>query len=191
MKDPANTRTPTAIVQARMGASRLPGKTLADLHGQPLLLRVLDRIRACRTVKKIVVATTDAPEDEAVRNAATAWGAAVYAGSRDDVLDRFYQAARREGAQTIVRITADDPFKDPRVVDEAVGRFLNEPGVDYVSNTLNPTYPEGLDVEVFAFRALETAWREARLASEPSITRPISGSPGRFTPAWTKKAPYF
>lgn len=161
-----------AVIQARLGASRLPGKTLLDIAGKSLLAHVIERARACRSVREVVVATTDAPEDKAVLRAAADCGAEGYAGSRDDVLDRFYQAARLRRAEVVMRVTADDPFKDPRVMDRAAARLEEEPGLDYVSNTVTPTYPEGLDVEVFTFGALERAWREARLPSEREHVTP-------------------
>lgn len=170
-----------AIIQARVGATRLPGKTLADIAGKPLLAHVIQRVRASRTVSEIVVATTTAPEDRAVLDLAVQYGVKVYAGSRDDVLDRFYQAAKLVSAEVIVRITADDPFKDPQVLDKIAQYFIDHPELDYASNTIEPTYPEGLDIEVFSFAALETAWREARLPSEREHVTPyIWKNPDKF-----------
>ena len=170
-----------AIIQARMGATRLPGKTLVDIAGKPLLAHVIERTKASRTADEIVVATTTDPEDRAILQMATQYGLRAYAGSADDVLDRFYQAAKQAAADIIVRITADDPFKDPEVLDKIVEYLLDHPGLDYVSNTIEPTYPEGLDIEVFSFSALERAWREARLASEREHVTPyIWKHPDRF-----------
>jgi spore coat polysaccharide biosynthesis protein SpsF len=170
-----------AVFQARMRSTRLPNKLLLDLCGKPLLLRVVERIRGARTVDQIVIATTTAPGDGVLLDFARRHGLASYAGSEEDVLDRFHQAARTFGAGVIVRITTDDPFKDPGVTDQFVRHLLERPGLDYVSNTIQPTYPEGIDTEVFTFAALEKAWREARLPSEREHVTPyIWKNPGKF-----------
>ena len=160
------------IVQARMRSMRLPRKVLAVIAGKTLLARVLERVSACTTLNDIVVATTTLPEDAEVVVAAERWGVRAYTGAVDDVLDRFYQAAVAEAADVIVRVTADDPFKDPVVTDRIVWYLLDHPELDYVSNTIQPTYPEGLDVEAFRFAALARAWREARLVSEREHVTP-------------------
>ena len=162
-----------AIIQARMGSTRLPGKVLIDIQGKPVLEHVIERVRKSRLVDDIIIATTDNEQDKAIIDFAKARGLYYYAGSEDDVLDRFYQAAQKFGAETIVRITPDDPFKDPEVIDKVIGYYLaNKDKLDYVSNTIKPTYPEGLDVEVFSFVALERAWREAKMPSEREHVTP-------------------
>lgn len=160
-----------AIVQARVGATRLRGKTTADIEGKTLIEHVFDRARACRSVDEVVLATTRQPEDKALLRIAARCGVAAYAGSTGDVLDRFYQTAARFHADTIVRITADDPFKDPQVIDKVVARFQGG-GLDYASNTIEPSYPEGLDVEVFSRAALDRAWREATMRSDREHVTP-------------------
>jgi len=155
-----------------MGSTRLPGKSLRPIAGKPLLLHVIERIRSSQTIQDIVVATTTLPEDRAIADLCRAHGVRVFTGSVDDVLDRFYRAALESHAQVIVRITGDDPFKDPVVVDRVVRHLLDDPGLDYVSNTLRPTCPEGLDVEAFTFRALERAWQHAKLGSEREHVTP-------------------
>ena len=151
-----------AIVQARMASSRLPGKTLIPIAGRPLLFHILDRVRLSLLVQKIVVATTKLPMDDAIEDCSRQYGVYVYRGSPADVLDRYYCAARECGAEVIVRVTADDPFKDPHVMDEVIGAFLHSgTKLDYASNTLKPTYPLGLDIEVFRYSALERAWCES------------------------------
>ncbi len=176
------TRPIIGVIQARMGSTRLPGKSLLDVAGAPLLARVIERMQACETLDGLVLATTEQPEDAPLVDLALDWGVAVYRGSVDDVLDRFWHAARLADAALIVRITADDPFKDPQVTDRAVRLWLERPdALDYVSNTLQPTYPEGLDIEVFTRDALERAWREARLPSEREHVTPyIWKHPERF-----------
>lgn len=160
-----------AIVQARLGSSRLPGKTLEILFDKPLLGHILERIAAARTIDHIVVATTTSGIDDALIPVAEHFGASVFRGSENDVLDRFFLASLRFGDSTIVRVTADDPFKDPEVIDYAVNlrRKLN---IDYCSNTLKPSYPEGIDIEVFSSSALEKAHIHARLPSEREHVTP-------------------
>jgi len=155
-----------------MGSTRLPGKTLADICGKPLLAHVIQRVLASHLVREVVVATTPEPADVPIIRLSKEYGASTYVGSIEDVLDRFYQAARIAGAETIVRVTADDPFKDPAVIDEVVRRLLDDPSLDYASNTLEPTYPEGLDIEAFTFSALERAWKEASLQSDREHVTP-------------------
>ncbi len=162
-----------AIVQARMGSTRLPGKVLIDIQGKPLLEHVIERLRDSRFIDQIIIATTGNEGDRAIIEFAQSNGLSYYVGSEDDVLDRFYQAAKKFCTDTIVRITPDDPFKDTEVIDKVIGYYLeNKDKLDYVSNTIKPTYPEGLDVEVFSFEALEKVWQEARKASEREHVTP-------------------
>jgi perosamine synthetase len=173
-----------AIIQARMGSRRLPGKSLADIAGQPLLGHVIDRVRASRYVTRVVVATTADPADRAIAELAARKGVDTYSGSADDVLDRYYQAARQAGAELVVRITADDPFKDPAIIDRVIARLVEDPSLDYASNCIEPTFAEGLDVECFTFGALEAAWRGAALPSERQHVTPyLWKHPGRFRAA--------
>jgi len=171
------------IIQARMGSKRLPGKTMTPIAGKPLLHHVLERAAKSRFTGTIVVATTDNPEDNVIEQFVRAWGAQVFRGSSADVLDRYYQAGRQWRLETIVRLTADDPFKDPAIVDRGIEIFLNSNGAyDYVSNNLRPTFPDGLDVEVFKFSALEVAWREATKPSHREHVTPfIWTQPERFS----------
>ncbi|MEX0716126.1 MAG: glycosyltransferase family protein [Planctomycetaceae bacterium] len=151
-----------AIVQARVGSSRLPGKVFQDIAGAPMLRRVMDRLGRARELDAIVVATTTEPGDAAIEDFCRAAGWTCSRGSELDVLDRYHHAARIAGADVVVRITSDCPLIDPGLVDEIVAAFRNrQPGLDYLSNTIGRrTYPRGLDVEVFSFAALERAWRE-------------------------------
>ena len=156
-----------AIVQARMGSTRLPGKTLADVAGKPMLARLVERARRIPGVERVIVATTEKPADEAILRFAADHGLPAYAGSEEDVLDRVYRAACRYGVAVIVRVTPDCPLLDPTVSGLVVGRFVEAGGsVDYASNTQPPTFPDGLDTEVFSFAALARAWREATAPSE-------------------------
>lgn len=151
-----------AIVQARMGSTRLPGKVMMPLAGRPVIDHVIDRVSAAPGIDAIVLATTTRPEDDALAAHVAARPVAVHRGSDTDVLARFDGAARMADARTVVRITADDPVKDPDVIGTVVAAFGNsDPAFDYVSNTMRPTWPEGQDTEVFSAAALYRAAAEA------------------------------
>ena len=153
-----------AIIQGRMSSSRLPGKILADIAGQPMLQRVFIRTSRAATVTETFFATTTDPSDDPVAEYCDFSGMPFTRGNLFDVLDRYYQAARQAQADVIVRVTADCPVIDPDLIDNAVNA-LHEGGYDFVANRLPPpfhrTYPIGLDVEVCTFTALEKAWRES------------------------------
>ncbi len=179
-----------AIIQARMGSTRLPRKTLAPIVGRPLLAHILERVQAADLIDQVVIATTHHPDDDAIEALGQEMGVTVYRGSVDDVLDRFYQCARQVGAHTIVRITADDPFKDPQLIQAMLSYWVETyPSYDYLSNTLEPTYPEGLDIEIFTFQALAQAWKEATLPSDREHVTPyIWRHPQRFRLfSWTQE----
>jgi glutamate-1-semialdehyde 2,1-aminomutase/spore coat polysaccharide biosynthesis protein SpsF len=167
-----------AIVQARMGSSRFPGKTLADLMGRPMLARVAERVKLARAVDRVVVATSTAPQDDPIAEFCRKEQVACFRGSEDDVLDRFCGAAKEYGADVVVRITADCPLIDPGVIDRVIERFQRG-DCDYVSNALRYTYPDGLDTEVFSVAALQQAGREAKKPSEREHVTPYLRS-GKF-----------
>lgn len=170
-----------AIVQARMGSTRLPGKVLADIHGRPMLTWLLDRIASVKEIDDIVVATTENADDDELAAWLRDQNIACFRGSENDVLDRFYHCATTHHADIIVRVTADDPLKDPGIVRDAIAAVRDNPGTDYCSSSLNPTFPEGLDIEVFRFAALERCFREARLPSEREHVTPyIWKNPSQF-----------
>jgi spore coat polysaccharide biosynthesis protein SpsF len=156
-----------------MGSTRLPGKTLADIRGQPLLGRIIDRVAASTLVDEVMVATTVDVTDDPLVDFVRRKAVPCYRGSAQDVLDRYYQAANLSSAGIIIRITADDPFKDPDVIDLVVGELLADSALAYVSNTIDPTFPEGLDVEAFRQPALARAWREAKAPSEREHVTPF------------------
>lgn len=160
-----------AIVQARMGSTRLPGKVLMDICGYPMLWHVVNRVRQAQLLNAVLIASTTARKDDPIAAFCARERIPCYRGSRTDVLDRYYQAAKQLRADVIVRITADCPLIDPTVVDAVVEGYL-EGNYDYVSNTDPPTFPDGLDSEVFSFAALERAWCEARLRSEREHVTP-------------------
>lgn len=155
-----------AIVQARMGSTRLPGKVMADIGGVPMLRRLLDRLQSVAAIDDLVVATTTNSEDDVLAAWLNNAGIASYRGSSDDVLDRFVQAAAGRQAELIVRVTADDPLKDPDITTQLINILKSDPSLDYASNTIEPTWPEGLDIEVVRLSALQCAHHEAQLRSD-------------------------
>jgi spore coat polysaccharide biosynthesis protein SpsF len=167
-----------AIVQARMSSSRLPGKVLMDLAGKPVLAHVVDRLRLCKNIDSIVVATSTDESDSPIERWCQQYQVISYRGSLQDVLDRYVQAARLLQADVVVRITADCPAIDPVVVDEVIDGFLS---ADYAFYGLKGEFPDGLDCTVFAASALERAWREAKLLSEREHVGPyIEKNPQLF-----------
>jgi spore coat polysaccharide biosynthesis protein SpsF len=154
-----------ALIQARMSSSRLPGKVLLDIAGQPMLLHVVQRAKQAKSIDVVAVITSTHVEDDAIERLCTENGISSFRGSLDDVLDRYYQAAGYFQADVVVRLTADCPLLDPQVIDNVV-QIFHQGGFDYVSNALECTYPDGLDTEIFRFATLERAWKEARLKSE-------------------------
>jgi len=172
-----------AIIQARMGASRLPGKVLFDLEGKPVLARIIERVRLSRLINKVLVATTTNSEDLKIAKLCNEMDIEVFCGSENDVLDRYFQAAQSVNAEHVVRITADCPMIDPLVIDEVICLYLKNK-VDYASNILKETYPDGEDVEVFTFAALKKVWKSAILPSEREHVTPfIKKNKGLFTQA--------
>ena len=172
-----------AIIQARMGSTRLPGKVLTDLAGEPMLARVVERTGRAETLDEVVVATTVETADAAIVELCAARGWPCFRGRQDDVLDRYYRVAVEHQADVVVRITSDCPLIEPGVVDRVAGVFLrNQPNVDYASNTLEPrTFPRGLDTEVMRFDALERAWLNAKdTPSREHVTSYIHGHPEQF-----------
>jgi spore coat polysaccharide biosynthesis protein SpsF (cytidylyltransferase family) len=168
-----------AFIQARMGSSRLPGKVLAKLGGIEALGHVVARTNASG-VDETFVLTTLSPLDLPIVRYCAEHGVRVSCGSENDVLDRYWQTARLVDAEHVLRITADCPILDPRIVREVVDLHLSS-GADYTSNTLPECYPDGLDCEIFRGTVLERAWREARLPSEREHVTPyMKKNPGLF-----------
>jgi spore coat polysaccharide biosynthesis protein SpsF len=139
-----------------MSSTRLPGKTLLPLAGKPLIGRIVERISVCKTINCVVLATTTSMLDDPLVEWAKAHNVLCVRGSEEDVLDRYHQAATVVGADIIVRVTADDPFKDPVVIDQVVTRLLDK-RLDFACNNNPPSFPEGLDAEVFTVSALARA----------------------------------
>lgn len=153
------------IIQARVSSTRLPGKVLLPILGEPMLGRQIERVRRAETLDGLLVATSTDPSDDALEALCASVGVPCARGSLDDVLDRFVQAARPTGAEHVVRLTGDCPLIDPAIIDRVVRTHI-EGGFDYTSNIDPPTFPDGLDVEVVRAAVLEEAWREATMASE-------------------------
>lgn len=160
-----------AIIQARMGSSRLPDKVLKDLAGKPVLWHVVNRVKKSKLINEVVVATTYRKEDLAIVEYCASQRTAVYVGSDEDVLERYYQAARLYKPVNVVRVTADCPLIDAKVIDTVIQEHLKS-DCDYTSNTLEDTFPDGLDCEVFKFTALEQACQNAKLVSEREHVTP-------------------
>lgn len=159
------------VTQARTGSTRLPGKVLMEVGGKSLLEIHLERLSFCKNLSEIIVATTDKEEDAIIYDHAIGWGFSASRGSESDVLDRFYQAVRDRNADWIVRVTSDCPLIDPVLVDEIIA-FVQKNNKDYGSNGLIEQFPDGQDVEVFKFSALEQAWKNSELRSEREHVTP-------------------
>lgn len=171
--------TTVAIVQARMGSNRLPGKVMLSLDCTPVLRHVVRRTDSAETVDDVVVATTDQRRDDILERYARREGAAVSRGSEDDVLGRMYDAADEHDADIVVRITADNPLLSPDVVDAGV-RMLRRDDLDYVSNKTERTFPAGLDVEVFTFESFRTVEQESETAHQREHVTPYYRKSDRF-----------
>lgn len=169
-----------AVIQARVAATRLPGKVLLDLKGKTVLERVIERVKPSKLINEIIVATTINKEDLVIVTLCADIGIRIFCGSDSDVLDRYYQAARMFGTANIVRITADCPLIDSDIIDEVLTLHLQK-NADYTSNTIKPTYPDGEDAEVFTFEALQKTWKNAKLSSEREHVTPyMIKNPGTF-----------
>jgi glutamate-1-semialdehyde 2,1-aminomutase len=168
-----------AIVQARVGSTRLPNKVMQLIAHVPMIEVLLRRLAAAQQLDEIRVATSTDPRNQPMIAHLAALGYRVYAGSENDVLDRYYRAAQEAECDAVVRITGDCPLIDAELVDRVVGEF-KQCGADYVSNTSPATYPDGLDVEVFSYSALCSAWREANQPREREHVTPYLRESGRF-----------
>lgn len=172
--------TVNAIIQARCGSTRFPNKVFADINGKPLIWHVVNRLTYAETIDKIIVATTTNEKDDKIEAWCNENGIACFRGNETDVLDRYYSASLRFPSDVVVRITADDPFKEPSVIDAVVSKLVNE-GYDHVTNNLPPTWPEGLDCEAFTFAALKKSQESANDPFEREhVTQYIYHNPDKF-----------
>ncbi len=160
-----------AIIQARMSSTRLPGKVMKEILGKPLIGYLLERVAGAKMISRIILATSTDKSNDALAEYVSSLGIEVFRGSENDVLDRYYRAAARYMPQAVVRITGDCPILDPRVIDQVV-KFFTDRNFDYVSNIEPPTFPDGMDIEVFSFRLLKAAREKANLPSEREHVTP-------------------
>lgn len=168
-----------AIVQARMGSNRLPCKVMKPIVDRPVIELLLNRLDLAAEVDQVVVAMPLGPENVVLKNHVTSLGFKCHMGSEEDVLGRVFDAAKEFHADIVIRITGDCPFVDPELVDSIVREFKNS-DADYVSNINPPTYPDGLDVEVFNFSSLEKAYNEATTDFDKEHVTPFIRSSGLF-----------
>ena len=159
------------VTQARYGSTRLPGKILKKINNKTLLDIHLERLKKSLLANQVIVATTNELESKLIEEVAVNNDCGCYKGSLDDVLDRFYMAVKSHRPDYIVRVTSDCPLVDSNLIDELI-KYITRNDVDYISNVLNPTYPDGFDCEVFTFQALERAWKEAVLKSDREHVTP-------------------
>ena len=169
-----------AIIQARMGSTRFPGKVLTDLNGKPLLAQIINRLRYCRNLDEIILATTTSGKDDGLADWCGDNGVPCFRGDEDNVLKRYHDAAVSSKADVIVRVTADDPFKDPRIIDDVIN-LLKDGGLDFACNNCPPSFPEGLDTEVFTYQAIRKAYEAETTGFEKEhVTQYFYHNPGMF-----------
>lgn len=169
-----------AIIQARRGSTRLPDKVFLELSNKPLLEHVVFRLKKSNFLDEVIIATTNLSKDNLIEIWAYSNKINVFRGSENNVLERYYEAAKKFNVDVIVRITADDPFKDYRLVDEAVS-ILIENKLDFVCNNNPVSFPEGLDVEVLTFNALEVSYNNAVSDFDKEhVTQYIHKNKGKF-----------
>lgn len=172
-----------AIMQARMGSSRLPGKIVTDISGRPMLQVIIDRLRRSRLMDELVIASSELPANQIVEELASQAGVRCYRGSEEDVLDRFYQAAKPSNPDVIVRLTADNPCMHGEWMDFLIEKAL-EGNWDYFAPSFK-THPHGVSAEVFSFDHLETMWKEAKHPDEREHVTPfLYRRPDRFRVCW-------
>lgn len=174
------------ILQARVSSTRLPEKVLLPLLGKSMIIRQIERLKRIRNIDKLILATSVDPSDDRLVEVCSLEGIDCFRGSLDDVLDRFYQAALTYKPDYVIRLTGDCPLADPEVIDRLI-TFILEGGYDYCSNCVEPTFPDGLDAEIFLFSCLERAWKEATLPSQREHVTPyINQQPDKFSLACMK-----
>ena len=150
-----------AVVQVRMGSTRLPNKALVEIIGRPMLWHIANRLKFAERIDRVVISTSDEPRDDPIREFAERNDIPCFAGSELDLIDRIYRTALKFEAEALVRITGDCPLVEPMIVDKLVFEYLNDfKNIDYVSNTLPPTYPHGLDAEIYPTSTLKRLWDE-------------------------------
>ena len=154
-----------ALLQARFSSSRLPGKVLKLILGKPMLQLQIERVKKSKRIDRLIVVTSNEFSDDAIEKLCNAIGVECFRGSLDNVLERFYQATQLLLPEHVVRLTGDCPLTDHRLIDDVISFYLKN-NFDYVSNALVPSFPGGLDVEIFSYASLDKAWQKATLQSE-------------------------
>lgn len=167
-----------AILQARMSSTRLPGKVLKPILGRPMILHQIDRVKRIKGIDRLIIATTDDPSDDGLADLCRDQGIPFFRGDLNDVLKRYYDAAKTAQPDHVTRLTGDCPLLDPDVADQVID-FYHAGGYDYATNAVEPTYPDGLDIEIFRFDCLEQDYLHAQLQSEREHVTPwIRKQPG-------------
>jgi spore coat polysaccharide biosynthesis protein SpsF len=161
----------TVIIQARTGSTRLPKKVLAKIQNQYLVEHVINRVKSTKNIDQIILATTNKEEDKILLKIAKKNNIIGYAGEVNNVLKRYFKCAEKFNADPIIRITADCPLIDPIIIEKIL-KFFQRNTFDYVTNTLPPTFPDGLDVEIFSFDSLKKSYNKAKLKSEKEHVTP-------------------
>ena len=175
---------PVAIIQVRMGSTRLPGKVLKKLNGISVLECLCDQLNYSRLLNDKIIAMTSNSEDDVIVNFCESKGIKCFRGSVNDVLDRYHKCAKKFSINTIIRITSDCPLMDPQVVDDVIDFYLKN-SYDYVNNFYKRTYPYGNDVEIFSLKVLEKVWEKATKPSEREHVTPyIYNNPDEFSLGW-------
>ena len=175
-----NKKKITVIIEARTGSSRLPNKVIAEIEGKPMIFYVIDRIKQIKSVEQIILATTQEKNDKILIEIAKQNSIGVFTGDSMDVLNRDYQCALQNNADPIIRITGDCPLIDPDIVGEMLEFYLKN-NYDYISNRINPKYPDGLDVEIYSFKTLQMVEQNAKWSSERElVTTYITKNPKIF-----------
>jgi spore coat polysaccharide biosynthesis protein SpsF (cytidylyltransferase family) len=170
----------TIMIQARTSSTRLPNKVLAKIEDKPMIWHIINRVKRVKSVHQIALITTKSRDDKILLKIAQQNGIIGFAGKKSDVLDRHYQCAKKINADPIIRITSDCPLVDPLLVEKIV-RFYNKNKYDFVSNAIFPTYPDGLDVEVFSFKALQKAAKLAKKKYDREhVTTFFTNNPNKF-----------
>jgi len=169
------------IIQARMGSTRLPGKVMKKIDGNKTILEsVISQVKHSKLIKKIVVATTTLPQDDVIVAKCQKLGVDVFRGSSSDVLDRYYQCAKEYSFSTIVRVTSDNPITDPKIIDTLIKKILSKK-IDFSTNRLSKKFPLGVQVDVFAFDAIEQAWKKSTdPLDREHVTRYFYQNPDKF-----------
>ena len=175
-----NKKKITVIIEARTGSSRLRNKVVAEIEGKPMIFYVIDRVKQIKSVEQIILATTQEKNDKILIEIAKQNSIGIFAGDSMDVLNRDYQCALQNNADPIIRITGDCPLIDPDIVEEMLEFYLKN-NYDYISNRINPKYPDGLDVEIYSFKTLQMAEQNAKWSSERElVTTYITKNPKIF-----------